>query len=258
MSGSVSFDRAAEYYDATRGLLLEGVGRTTDALVQAFDGAGPLLEVGVGTGQVAVPLQAAGVEVIGIDLSRPMLDKLVAKSDRRRVPVVEGDATVMPFRDDAFAGAYLRWVLHLIPDWAGAVREIVRVVERGGRFVAALGSCGGIGSEIKARFAEITGVSTEPVGLTWDGWQELDDLIASCGGAKLPDVTFEAVYRDDLETFVRGIEGNSYSWTWAVGDDALRARAVAECRSWAEARWGPLDRVPRDVSRFRFGSYRLG
>ena len=35
---SIAFDRAAEYYDATRGLSPEGIRVATDALVQAFDG----------------------------------------------------------------------------------------------------------------------------------------------------------------------------------------------------------------------------
>ena len=117
MSDSIAFDRAAEYYDATRGLSDEGVRYTTEALAEVFRGAGPILEVGVGTGQVAVPVHAAGVRVVGVDLSRPMLGKLLAKAGGAPTfPLVEGDATRQPFIDDAFGGAYLRWVLHLIPD----------------------------------------------------------------------------------------------------------------------------------------------
>ena len=61
MSDSIAFDRAAEYYDDTRGLSEEGVRHTTEALAEVFRGGGPILEVGVGTGQVALPLHDAGV-----------------------------------------------------------------------------------------------------------------------------------------------------------------------------------------------------
>lgn len=258
MTGSIAFDRAAEYYDQTRGLSEEGVRSTTQALVGAFSGAGPILEVGVGTGQVAMPLRAAGVGVVGLDLSRPMLATLLAKAGGEPpLPLVEGDATRMPFPDDAFAGAYLRWVLHLIADWRAAVREIARVTVPGSLFLAALGSYGGVRSEIQARFAEITGVSLEPIGLMWDGWGELDREIAALGGGKLDAVTFLDRDRDDLETFVQGIEQNRYSWTWAVSDDAARVGAAAEARSWAEARWGPLDQVPPATFEWRFAVYRL-
>ena len=258
MTDSIAFDRAAEYYDATRALSEEGIRKTTEALVGAFAGAGPILEVGVGTGQVAMPLRAAGVDPVGLDLSRPMLAKLLAKAGGAPpFPLVEGGATRMPFADSAFAGAYLRWVLHLIPDWSAAVAEVVRVVAPGGRFLAALGSYGGVRSEIQARFAEVTGVSLQPIGLTWDGWGELDREIATLGGDKLDDVTFLDRDRDGLEVFVEGIERNMYSWTWAVTDDADRAAAAADVRSWAEARWGPLDRLPLEAFELRFAVYRL-
>lgn len=256
--GSVAFDRAASYYDETRGLSPEGVARTTATLAGALGDDGPILEIGVGTGQVALPLREAGRAIVGIDLSRPMLDVLRAKDAARRVPVVEGDATALPFRDDAFTAAYLRWVLHLIADWTAAVAEVARVVRAGGRFVAGLGSYGGIGSEMQARYAEITGISADPIGLTWDGWAELDAAVAALGGEKLPDLTFEALDRDDLETFMRGIEANSYSWTWKVADEGQRRRAAADTRAWAEARWGPLERVPKEVSSYRFATYRMG
>ena len=81
MTGSIGFDRAADYYDAIRGLSDEGVLQMTDALAAVFAGARrPVLEVGVGTGQIAVPLARRGVPVAGIDLSRAMLRKVLEKS----------------------------------------------------------------------------------------------------------------------------------------------------------------------------------
>ena len=258
MRGSIAFDRAADYYDETRGLSVDGVRRTTEALSEVFRGTGAILEVGVGTGQVAMPLAAAGVEVVGLDLSRPMLSKLVGKAGGAPpFPLVEGDAARMPFVDAAFGGAYLRWVLHLIPEWRAAVTEITRVVAPGAPFLAALGSYGGMRSEIQARFAEITGVSTEPVGLTWDGGDELDDLMGARGAHKEADITLAERDRDDLETFMRAVESNRFSWTWAVADDAVRADAAREARSWAEARLGPLERVPRETFEWTFVVYRL-
>jgi SAM-dependent methyltransferase len=258
VSDSIAFDRAAEYYDATRGLSEEGVRHTTTALAELFDGAPPILEVGVGTGQVALPLHHAGVRVMGVDLSRPMLSKLIAKAGGGLpFPLVEGDATRQPFADDAFAGAYLRWVLHLIPDWRAAVHEIARMVAPGGAFVAALGAYGGYRHEMQARFAEITGISTEPAGLAWNGWDELDAEVASLGMEKLPDIKFTDHDRDDLEHFMRAIEGNRFSWTWKVPDAERRDAAAAEVRHWAEERWGTLSEIPPETFEWRFAVYRL-
>jgi hypothetical protein len=100
-------------------------------------------------------------------------------------------------------------------------------------------------------------MSLEPAGLPWDGGPELDAEVSSLGGERLPDVAFVERPRDDLEHFMRGIERNRYSWTWKVADDALRARAAADVRAWAESRWGPLDRVPQESFELRYAVYRL-
>ena len=88
-----------------------------------------MLEIGVGTGQLAVPLAARGVPVTGLDLSPAMLAQLRAKPGGAAVPLVDGDASAgCRSRDGAFDGAYARWVLHLIPDWEGVLDELIRVV----------------------------------------------------------------------------------------------------------------------------------
>jgi SAM-dependent methyltransferase len=51
---------------------------------------GPVLELGVGTGRLALPLSATGVEVHGVDASAAMVAKLRAKSGADRVNVVVG------------------------------------------------------------------------------------------------------------------------------------------------------------------------
>ena len=54
---------------------------------------GSVLEMGVGTGRLAVPLLAAGLTVTGIDASSEMLDRLRARPGGDRVQVVQGDFT---------------------------------------------------------------------------------------------------------------------------------------------------------------------
>jgi SAM-dependent methyltransferase len=242
---SVAFDRAAEYYDLTRGLSPEGTRKTVGLLAGQLDGRGHVLEVGVGTGQIALPLHEAGVPVTGLDLARPMMDKLVQKSGGRSpLPLVQADATTMPFRDDVFGGAYLRWVLHLIPEWRTALAEIARVVRPGGVLLATLGAYGGPRSEIQQRFAEITGVSLEPPGLTWAGYGMLDEAMAELGFTARDLPPFVEVERDGLETFIEGVASNRFSWTWKVDDPELFERAAADVRRWAEERYGPLHLVP--------------
>jgi SAM-dependent methyltransferase len=57
----------------------------------ALAGGGPILELGVGTGRLALPLAARGLHVVGIDASVAMLDRLTAKPGADRVTTVRGD-----------------------------------------------------------------------------------------------------------------------------------------------------------------------
>lgn len=63
---------------------------TVDCLVELAEG-GPVLELGIGTGRVAIPLAARGVEVTGIELSADMLAQLRAKPGASSITAVEGD-----------------------------------------------------------------------------------------------------------------------------------------------------------------------
>ena len=68
MSDSVSFDRAADRYDETRRLTPEASRATVDLLGSELRGRRPCLEIGVGTGLIALPLHEVGVGMVG---SRP-------------------------------------------------------------------------------------------------------------------------------------------------------------------------------------------
>jgi SAM-dependent methyltransferase len=115
------FDGEAHLYDSRRGP--PGLGEI-EALLQAFEGRPRLLEVGGGTGRYSAPLSEAGHVVTVIDRSHGMLSQARAKGLGRGVL---GDAAQMPFPDGAFEGCFFVQVLHLIHDWASAVREMGRV-----------------------------------------------------------------------------------------------------------------------------------
>jgi SAM-dependent methyltransferase len=57
---------------------------------------GPLLELGVGSGRLAVPLAGRGLEVHGLDASTAMLEALAAKPGGDRVVAIRGDMATPP------------------------------------------------------------------------------------------------------------------------------------------------------------------
>jgi len=245
VSESIRFDAAADYYDKTRAVSDETMERTITLLWSELRDRGRVLEVGVGTGLLALRLHEAGIPVSGLDLSAPMLAKLVEKAGGAPpFPLVRGDATAMPFADRAFGAVYLRWVLHLIPDWRAALAEMARVLRPGGVLVVSLGAFDEVGRAVRARFSEITRLSTDPVGLMWGDHDELD---AALEGLRLRLRVLPAIRDEEEEplgSFLDAIEEGRWSWTWHVPEDA-RADAVRELRPWAEERFGPLDRIER-------------
>ena len=129
---SLTFDRAASYYDRTRALPREVSDALTDALIE-FGQLQPgrrCLEVGAGTGRIALPLVARGADLVGVDLSFAMLARLAGKWPYARL--VQADAACLPFLDRSFDVALMVHVLHVIADWKGALVEVQRVVRPGG------------------------------------------------------------------------------------------------------------------------------
>lgn len=74
---------------------------TTVATLSALAGNGPVLELGVGTGRLAIPLAATGLQVHGVDSSSAMLQQLAAKPGSDAVHVSLGDMS-----DDLPAGPF--------------------------------------------------------------------------------------------------------------------------------------------------------
>jgi SAM-dependent methyltransferase len=81
----------AQFYDTWFSDWLDSAG-TVERLVE-LAGPGPVLELGIGTGRVALPLRERGVDVHGIDASPAMVARLRAKPGGDAIPVTIGDFT---------------------------------------------------------------------------------------------------------------------------------------------------------------------
>ncbi len=99
------------------------------------DLGGPVLELGAGTGRVTVPLAAAGLTVIAIDIGTPMLRLLKKKASATlgtgatRVRLVCGDMTQLPLRG-RFAAAFSAYNSLACVLRRGALRRCFREVHR--------------------------------------------------------------------------------------------------------------------------------
>ncbi|MEV6975014.1 class I SAM-dependent methyltransferase [Kitasatospora sp. NPDC093806] len=135
-AGNGYADRYAADYD--RWFAKPGVTGATVQLLAGLADTGPVLELGVGTGRIAVPLAAHGFIVHGVEASAAMARRLREKPGGARVSVTLGDFTEVPAPGTytlvyCVGGTFLE-----LPDRSAQQRCFAAVAERlrpGGVFV---------------------------------------------------------------------------------------------------------------------------
>ena len=97
---------AATYDDSSEGMFDPALIEVVAGLLAGLAGPGRALELGIGTGRIALPLARRGVPVHGIDLSRAMVARLRAKPGGDAIGVTIGDFATTRV-DGTFSLAYL-------------------------------------------------------------------------------------------------------------------------------------------------------
>jgi SAM-dependent methyltransferase len=101
--------------------------------------AGDVLEIGAGSGAMAARLlaQYPALTMVATDYDARMIARARARLApfAGRATVQQADAAKLPFDDDRFDAVLSFAMLHHVGDWEGAVREALRVLRPGGRFV---------------------------------------------------------------------------------------------------------------------------
>ncbi len=136
-------ERVAERYDESVADMFEpeAVGPVVDFLAE-LAGDGTALELGIGTGRIALPLAERGVRVHGIDLSEAMVERLRSKPGGEAIDVTIGDfATTMV--DGTFSLAYLVFntIMNLTTqdEQVACFENVAAHLEPGGCFVIEVG-----------------------------------------------------------------------------------------------------------------------
>jgi SAM-dependent methyltransferase len=215
-----SYDAIAKLYDPWSASVVEDV---TFYLEEARRSGGPVVELGVGTGRIAIPIAADGIRVIGVDTSRGMLDVCARRAalagvdvdlrvgDLREPPVQERVPLVIcPFRS----------LLHMQTDddrrrVLGGVRDLL---VPGGRFVF-----------------DVFAPGAKDIETTHERWLERE-----------PGIFERAVWDENERTLTLTVRGEDTEATMAlawVGPEEWRA-LLSEASFEIEACHGWFDRTP--------------
>jgi SAM-dependent methyltransferase len=206
-------DRFADVYDDWYGDVTN-VAATVTHMASLVGPEGSVLELGIGTGRLAVPMADAGLVVTGVDSSDAMLAKLRERDVGQRVTALHGDMVIDlppgPF-DSALVAYNTIFNLRGTDDQAACFRAVASRLRPGGSFVveAFVPDVGlATGSDVTVRsmtvdrvvlsvsqsdagqqraegqFIEITesgGITLRPWAVRWATIQQLDDMALAAG-----------------------------------------------------------------------------
>ena len=203
-----SFDRAAEFYDETRGLPFKVMKELVKKIKDELCDCRTILDVGVGTGRFAKPMRDNGFEIMGIDISKKMFAKAVDKGVEN---LVLSDACFIPFKSYSFDSAICIHLLHLIPEWQAALQEICRVTQA--LMVSIMYGGSDPVLETYDSLAKEFGYEKKRVG---KGEWELKDLV------KPLRQSFVVSYNREVDKHLNYMERQAYSGQWEIPKDVNR------------------------------------
>lgn len=260
---SLGFDRAAPLYDATRGYPPEAAEQIGAAIIEAANARADarFLEVGVGTGRIALPIVRRGYNYTGVDISEGMVDRLRAKAAALqqtptsaatpplRLQLVMADMTALPFPAASFDVVIAVHVFHLVSGWRQAVEEALRVLRPGGVFLHCWDERLAPGGEsMQERWVEIVRELGSEVGIVGAERRSLvTDYMRERGISIeiLRTVIWET--RESPRDAFEYIAQRIWSRTWLVPDEVFAA-SIQRLESWATNRYGSEYATPRPQS----------
>lgn len=261
--------RVVGQYDALRGHPPEVSSRIGRAIADLAGDRARVLELGVGTGRIALPAAEAGCVITGIDCSSQMLSRLVDQVESQGLVglyPVRGDISALPFRKAAFDAALAVHVLHLVADWAEVLDQVSRLVRPGGRLL--LGRdwidpdsfSGRIRNEFRRTVVEV-GTDMLPPGATAAappaGGAAIVKKLAALGARSMGTEEFiaaEWTTRLAPRQILDGIRSRDDAESWVLPDTVL-AETMRRLDRFAAERWPDLDEPQPVIRRFMIGVF---
>jgi len=257
--------RVAYAYDRLRAHPPEVAGQIATAMASAVHPKGEepvFLELGVGTGRIALPLIARGYRYIALDADAAMLEvfrQKIAGVDRK-VQVVQADARAIPLPDESVHGVIVVHLWHLVPDWPKVLAEAIRVLKPGGALLEGWDQAEeGPEWTLQERWRAFAAEEGFPVerGLHAKRLKEVEEALRRLG---LKPRTREVARWREERTPREALEALSerlYSFTQGL-PEPVHARVMERLWAWAEAELGDLDRPFPVEKRFLLRVSRLG
>lgn len=254
MPESVNFDRAADFYDATR-TFAPGQQAASIRLIAQTGGFSPqtkALEIGIGTGRIGLPLSAYTGAYYGVDISTRMMAKLYEKPGGTAIQLAEADALQIPFATHSLDAAVISHVFHLVADPEQVARELARVLKPHGVALHCFSSYGDGMRELRNTWEHATANNRRTTGR----WDKARNLLTHQGWTQITHETHTYPTKSTPASFLEKVKSRSWSSTWDM-DDATHAAGVAAVRQAIDELYdGNLDHEIRGEGQFHVTALR--
>jgi ubiquinone/menaquinone biosynthesis C-methylase UbiE len=254
----VDFSSNASIYDRRHGAVLAlGVARQLASLAE-IRSRSRVLDIGAGTGRVAISFAALGYETVALDPSLSMLNELRQKAPDTEIHAVAGEAERLPFRDGTFDAVILARVLYLMADWQKVLEQAYEVSKPGGSLLHEWGN--GEADEEWVQIREKARTLFEEAGVKHPfhpgarSEAEVDDFLPKLGFIRKNELQTGPGPSMTLREFVQKIVSGESSYIWNVPKD-VQESCLPRLKDWTESTFD-LDEfipIPREL---RWAIYR--
>jgi ubiquinone/menaquinone biosynthesis C-methylase UbiE len=128
-----SWDERADFWNQSSEEMWEHGSRKTIVpfILKHIPNGSYVADLGCGDGYGSFKLHQAGYHVVGIDLSKEMIEKAKARGENERLQFLQGDLAKLPFPDETFSGAMAINSIEWTEKPLEALNEMRRVIKRG-------------------------------------------------------------------------------------------------------------------------------
>lgn len=217
------------------------------------------MELGVGTGRIALPFIEAGVRFTGFDISEKMVERLREKlgGDLRQAQLLLQDITQpLPLPDQSQDAVLAVHILHLV-DAAAVLGNIRRVMKPGGALV--WGFEESPPNDPHRMLRERFHAEAAALGYRRRDYhvQEGRQLLAEWGAYASQHIVATWTEEESLADHLARLQGRVLSSTWNMTDEMI-SQVAERTTAWALESFGDLDQVRVSERRFVIDWYVLG
>ena len=253
MSERVDFSGNANIYDRRHGTALAKDVVQRLAAAAAIRSGTSVLDIGAGTGRVAIGLAELGCNIVALEPAMGMVKMLRTKAGDSPIRLIAGEGARLPFSAGQFDIVVIARVLYITPDWRGVLREAYRVLAVGGRLLHEWGN--GQADEEWVQIREKARTLFEEVGVSSPfhpgvrSEREVDENIKSLGfvwSAHLPIGPGPTL---TLADFLGRLIDGEFSYIWNVPKTVQR-QCLPRLKAWSEQRFdlGRSIPMPKELS----------